>query len=588
MAANLGLDEALVTVNKTTASPIEVLYQNQECFDCPLNKLKILEENLDSFVISTKFNLELELRRPNQSETNGCRFHDLSLNSRGLYRINLDELPGGALRCNLQTIDRGECLLCPFAILICFLFLVTAIEKIYTRFWSSNKRHQAGDDKSTNDSSDTSLEANGNQQNDQNNNDDNDRPSNDRQTALPAGRVDALDAFRGFTITGMIFVNYGGAGYGLLEHKPWNGITLADFVFPFFIFAMGASIAISTRSMVKRHKRSFQQVCLKIFRRALILASLGLCLNSKWLNYDKDNLNSLRLTGVLQRFSVSYLVVALMYTIELTIKKWIKAQSISQVPILSRLVGATFEILTAINYLAIYVFVTFFLDYDSKCPAGYIGPGGLTEGGKYANCTGGAAAWLDRLVLGTNHLYHDREVKQVFQTQVTHDPEGILGCTTSILLTLAGLQCGKILIKRRQQQEGRSIHRQRSMELIQWIALLSVLCSLVPIIPINKRLWSLTFVIATGAAAFLTILLLYLMLDVYKCQKPLLVRLILAAGKNSIFLYVGHSLLSGMLPWWFPVDETSHLQLLVRLTWATFVWLLVARYMEMKRIFVKV
>lgn len=72
MANELGLDEALVNVNKKTASAIEVLFQIKECFGCPLNRLKILQENVDSFVVGTKYNLELELRKSNQSDGQGC------------------------------------------------------------------------------------------------------------------------------------------------------------------------------------------------------------------------------------------------------------------------------------------------------------------------------------------------------------------------------------------------------------------------------------------------------------------------------------------------------------------------------------
>lgn len=156
----------------------------------------------------------------------------------------------------------------------------------------------------------------------------------------------------------------------------------------------------------------------------------------------------------------------------------------------------------------------------------------------------------------------------------------LLGYTTSILLTLIGLQCGKILTRFKD-------HKLRLLLLSQWLAVLTASCVLVVAIPVNKRLWSLTFITLTGACAYLTISLLYLLIDVYKCERTFFLRLLSSAGKNSIALYVGHSLLNGMLPWYFAVDNSSHLQLLLRVAWSTFVWLLIAHYMALKQLFIR-
>lgn len=107
-------------------------------------------------------------------------------------------------------------------------------------------------------------------------------------------------------------------------------------------------------------------------------------------------------------------------------------------------------------------------------------------------------------------------------------------------------------------------------------------------IPINKKLWSLTFVTVKGSGAFASMALLYLITDVYKWHEVFLMRLLVSAGRNSIFLYVAHSLIHYMLPWYFYVDQTSHLQLLLLLCWSTFLWLLIARRMAEKKIFISV
>lgn len=122
----------------------------------------------------------------------------------------------------------------------------------------------------------------------------------------------------------------------------------------------------------------------------------------------------------------------------------------------------------------------------------------------------------------------------------------------------------------------------------QWMIVMALLSVAVIANPINKKLWSFTFISVTGTVAYLTVLLFYILLDVYNCSRVYILRLLLSAGKNAIFLYIGHSLVHKMLPWYFAVDETSHLQLTLRLAWSTYVWLLVASYMASKSLFIKI
>lgn len=98
----------------------------------------------------------------------------------------------------------------------------------------------------------------------------------------------------------------------------------------------------------------------------------------------------------------------------------------------------------------IYFLVTFAWKFDPDCPRGYLGPGGLYNNAEHPHCTGGAANKLDKLVLGEKHLYQWFTASKLYDPNgmygLTHDPEGILGLTTSILLTLLGLQVGKTLL----------------------------------------------------------------------------------------------------------------------------------------------
>ncbi|XP_066916081.1 uncharacterized protein [Clytia hemisphaerica] len=118
-------------------------------------------------------------------------------------------------------------------------------------------------------------------------------------------RLRSLDTFRGISILVMIFVNYGGGKYWFFNHSKWNGLTVADLVFPWFIFIMGASIFISCRS-IRRKTIPKITITKKIIVRSIKLFALGLFINN-----GKDY-EHWRIPGVLQRFALSYLVVAIL------------------------------------------------------------------------------------------------------------------------------------------------------------------------------------------------------------------------------------------------------------------------------------
>ncbi|CAI7999577.1 Heparan-alpha-glucosaminide N-acetyltransferase, partial [Geodia barretti] len=115
-------------------------------------------------------------------------------------------------------------------------------------------------------------------------------------------RLASLDTFRGFSLMIMIFVNYGGGGYWFFDHSRWNGLTVADLVFPWFIWIMGVSIVFSYKS---RTKHTILSRLYQLVRRSVILFGLGLFLNNGF------TLGRWRIPGVLQRFAISYFVVAL-------------------------------------------------------------------------------------------------------------------------------------------------------------------------------------------------------------------------------------------------------------------------------------
>ncbi|MED6265071.1 hypothetical protein CHARACLAT_021723, partial [Characodon lateralis] len=94
-------------------------------------------------------------------------------------------------------------------------------------------------------------------------------------------RLLSLDAFRGFALTVMVFVNYGGGGYWFFQHAPWNGLTVADLVMPWFVFIIGTSVVLAFSSMQKRGVNCLQ-LLRKITWRTVVLMMLGFC----FLNYS--------------------------------------------------------------------------------------------------------------------------------------------------------------------------------------------------------------------------------------------------------------------------------------------------------------
>ncbi len=112
----------------------------------------------------------------------------------------------------------------------------------------------------------------------------------------------SLDMFRGIAVAGMLIVNLAGSRtyrYDWLKHAQWNGLTLADLVFPFFLLAVGMSLAINR----------YQPAPKKVLKRTVALFGLGLFLNSyPFINFSFDDI---RIMGVLQRIALCYLLTVM-------------------------------------------------------------------------------------------------------------------------------------------------------------------------------------------------------------------------------------------------------------------------------------
>ncbi|HWA40859.1 MAG TPA: DUF5009 domain-containing protein [Gemmatimonadales bacterium] len=303
---------------------------------------------------------------------------------------------------------------------------------------------------------------------------------------MPNTRIRSLDIFRGLTVAGMILVNNPGswsAIYPPLEHAEWNGWTPTDLVFPFFVFIMGmtAALVIANRLAAGVPKGA---VARQVVVRAALLFLIGLLLNG----FPRYDLATIRVMGVLQRLALCYAATGLLlvYTSRRT---W-------------RLAVAGLLLGYWLALLAIPV-------------PGY-GAGVLDR-------VGNLPQHIDALVLGSHRWLAD------------WDPEGILSTFPAIASCLLGA-LGWSLVKERSTAGERALALMLvgdALLLLGWAW--SWVC------PINKNLWSSSYVLWTAGMAMLVLAALMWMVegrDWTRWARPLE-----QYGRNALAVFV----LSGLV-----------------------------------------
>ncbi len=307
---------------------------------------------------------------------------------------------------------------------------------------------------------------------------------------MESKRLISLDAFRGFTIAAMILVNNPGSWghvYAPLLHAKWHGITPTDLIFPFFIFIVGVSIALaySKRLVIGAPKKAMFQ---KIIIRSLKIFAVGIFLAL----YPKFNFFELRVAGVLQRIAVVFLVCAILYLTT----KW-KTQAI---------IGA---VLLIGYWLAMVLIPT-------------PGAGGVSlEPGQ------NIAAYVDSFLLPGR------------MWQGTWDPEGLLSTLPAIATGISGMLAGHIILSKEDENKK-----------IVWLFIAGFAATIIGHIwswnfPLNKNLWSSSFVMFTSGLAFMTLAASIYIVDMLGRTKGTKIGIIF--GANAITVYV----LAGMLTYVF-------------------------------------
>ena len=276
-----------------------------------------------------------------------------------------------------------------------------------------------------------------------------------------AGRLTSLDVFRGITIAGMILANNGGgSSYAPFHHAAWDGWTPTDMIFPSFLFIVGVSI---TFALSKRLDDAADRGALifKILRRSFIIFALGIFLTG-FPNYTDGGMWArIRIPGVLQRIALCYLATSLLFLVTR-----VRGQNIATVVLLA-------------GYTALMRYV----------PVPEFGPGDWERGHDLGS-------YLDRLLL-PGHIY-----KQ------DYDPEGLLSTLPSIATTLIGILAGHWL------RSGRDRSASCAGLFVAGTFLIVAGASWDAWVPINKALWSGSFVLLAAGWSSLGLATCYWLIDV--------------------------------------------------------------------------
>jgi predicted acyltransferase len=305
-------------------------------------------------------------------------------------------------------------------------------------------------------------------------------------------RLVSLDVFRGITIAGMVLVNNPGSWeyvYWPLEHATWHGWTPTDLVFPFFLFIVGVAIPLAFGKRLESG-RSTRDLYMKIIRRTLIIFGIGLLLNG--LPYFA--LAEYRIPGVLQRIAVCYFFASIVF---------LNTRVRGQVAII-------------IGLLLVYWFLV------KLVPAPGFAAGDLTK-------EGSLPSFIDRVVFG----------KHVWAQAKVYDPEGLLSTIPALATTLIGVLTGQWMRTEKARDE-----KAAGMFVVGAVCV-AIGWAWNAFFPINKALWTSSYVLFTGGLALQFLALCYWVIDIKgyrRWAKPFEV-----FGLNAIALYVVADLIAVLL-----------------------------------------
>jgi predicted acyltransferase len=357
----------------------------------------------------------------------------------------------------------------------------------------------------------------------------------------------------------MILVNNPGSWsniYAPLEHAPWHGLTPTDLVFPFFLFAVGNAMAFVMPKLEQAGSVVFWK---KVLKRTALIFLIGLFLNwwpfVKPSDYSFKAFENVRLLGVLQRISLAYIFAAIMIY-------YLKSTK------------------------AFYAAMLLLLGYWTLCLIG-------NPADPYS-LNGWFGTNIDKAIIGVTHMYKGEGIP--------FDPEGIMSTIPAIAQVILGFLVGDYIKEKGVNKD--SLPTMLNGLFVAAIAMLVTGFCWDMVMPINKKIWTSSYVVYTTGLAILTIAIMIYFIEI-KGVKIKLSRFFDVFGKNALFVFALSAFLpkglaliklgEGLTPWnWLYKKIYIHIpgapengSLVYALTVISFMWL-ICWLLDKKKIYIKV
>ncbi|KZV44148.1 heparan-alpha-glucosaminide N-acetyltransferase-like [Dorcoceras hygrometricum] len=380
---------------------------------------------------------------------------------------------------------------------------------------------------------------------------------------LPADskqRIVSLDVFRGLIIALMILVDDAGKAFPSINHAPWFGVTLADFVMPFFLFVVGVSVGLVFKKVSNRSAATK-----KVIIRTVWLFLLGVILQGGYfhgrghLTYGVD-VQKIRLMGVLQRIAIGYLLASVL-------EIWLVKNTVvdSAVAFMKKysyqmgaaiLLGLLYMLLLYGLYVPNWTFdmsglnINLLTSPGAKTPIVQCGVRGSLE----PPCN--AVGLIDRILLGEQHLYQRPVYRRTKECSVNSpdygplppnspawclapfDPEGILSSLMAAITCFVGLHYGHIIVH----------FKERTLRLIIWsissilllifgffVWFLGLVLLMFSGVPFSKPLYTLSYMFITAGASGFLFSVIYFIVDFKGINKPTVI--FQWMGMNALIIY---------------------------------------------------
>jgi len=366
-------------------------------------------------------------------------------------------------------------------------------------------------------------------------------------------RLKSLDVFRGLTVALMILVDDAGGILPTINHSPWNGVTIADFVMPFFLFIVGVALALVYKNVSDKVVTTQKAILrtTKIFVLGIILQG-GYFHGLNNLSYGVD-LVHIRWFGVLQRIAIGYFLAAMC-------EIWLTSNSlVDSFPGFAKKYCIQWVVAVLLSTLYVGCLYGLYVpDWQFEVPTINFHGTSLNNGSAVQTVKCGlrgslgpacnAVRMIDYSVLGVKHLYQHPVYKRTKECSVNSpdygplpsnapvwcqapfDPEGLLSSVMASVTCFIGLHFGHILVNFKDHRERILNWIISSLVLILFGIFLDVLG-----MPLNKALYTFSYMCITSGAAGLLFSAIYSFVDMFGYRRPTV--LLEWMGLNALLIY---------------------------------------------------